>query len=434
MTGNMNQQAQPNQNGATVDPAMLQGQMPPGGMPQTEPMMTGQGAAPMPGGQPGMMPPQQPTLEEQNGQGTPLIDDVTGSGIDPNTNQPISNINDSGNPMQSAKNAFAQAFANTQNPTPEQPMQTAPPQQAPAMPPQQTAPPVQMPPTQQNMDMNAPITGNSPMPSMADIQQMATSAYNQAVASGQIPDATANDIAANSNYGMPNMVDSGNAPTNPTEGVNGMTPNTPEGMEIDTVVTDTMPDITSDEFYERFTENPGQAILDIANAIAADKVGELTQQIQPLVDESKRVQFRNRVQDAIRDFSANGHQDFPQYREEMVAFLNGSDLPMDDPTSYERAYDKARISSLEKMNQQLTETQGRTLADYMSDDDSIDQMSQNDKVREKVINDYLNRLSNGETPQVITDSAGNAPVATEPKKAGNLKDASKMFLQRLREG
>lgn len=447
MPNGNNPQEQPNQNGATLDPAMIQGQNP-NGMPAPDPSAMGQpapaggnmppmppaqGAAPMPGGQPGMMPPPQPSLEDQNGQGTPLIDDVTGSGIDPNTNQPISQ--NSGNPMESARNTFAQAFANTQNTNPGQPAATAPP-----APPQQTAPPMppaappQQPPMIPPAGMNPPATPNAQMPDQNMIRQMAETAVNQAVANGQLPDLTANDIAANANYGMPNVVDAGNAAPNPMEGVNGMTPDTPEGMEVDTVVTNGMPDINSDEFFERFTDNPGQAIMDIANAIAADKIGELTQQIQPLVDESNRVQFRNRVQDAIKNFTANGHEDFPQYREEMVAFLDGSDLPMDDPASYERAYDKAKISSLERMNQELTRTQGRTLADYMSDDDAVGQMSQNDRVRERVINDYLNRLSNGESPQVITDSAGNAPTATEPKRAGTLKDAGKMFLQRMKEG
>lgn len=422
------EQAPPMQAGATVDPNMMQGQ------PQVDPSMVQQPAAggmppagtPAPG--PSMMP-QQPSLEDQNGQGTPLIDDVTGSGIDPNTGQPYSNENNS-NPMESARNAFAQAFANAQNPAPAAPAQAPPPPPAPPQVPSAT-PPMGQPP----MGQVPPAVGsNPPMPSQADIQSMAMNAINQAVASGQIPDTTANDMAANANYGMPPAEDMGNPTPNPMEGVNGQIPTTPEGMEIDTVVTNEIPDINSDEFFERFTDNPGEAIMDIANAIAANKVGELTQQIQPLIDESNKVQFRNKVQDAIRDFSMNGHEDFPQYREDMVAYLNESNLPMDDPTSYERAYDKARISSLERMNQQLTETQGRTLADYMSDDDSISQMSQNDKVRERVINDYLNQLSNGESPQVITDSAGNSPVASEPKRASSMKDAGKMFLQRLREG
>lgn len=445
----MQAQAQPNAGGATPDPAMVQGQgapmpaeqnitmnqgAPQGGMP----MM--QGGAPMPGGQPGMMPPQPPTLEEQNGQGTPLIDEVTGSGIDPNTNQPISNNNDGGNPMQSARNAFAAAFNNAQNPTPPMPQQgmgqqTAPPMGTPQAPqPAPQAPPMGMQQGQPTQDMNAPVTQNSPMPDMNMIRSMAENAVNQAVANGQLPDLTANDFAANANYGMPNTEDVGATPPNPMEGVNGEVPTSPEGMEIDTVVMNGIPDINSDEFFESFTDNPGQAILDIANAMAAQKVGELTQQIQPLIDESNKVQFRNRVQDAIRSFSENGHEDFSQYREGMVDFLNGSDLPMDDPVSYERAYDKAKISALEKMNQELTRTQGRTLADYMSDDDSIDQISQNEKVRGKVINDYLTRLSNGETPQVITESAGNSPVATEPKRADSMKEAGKMFLQRLKEG
>jgi hypothetical protein len=431
-------QAQPNQGGAAPDPAMMQAQGAPMPDNQGEPagMPMDQGAAPMPGGQPGMMPPQPPapTLEEQNGQGTPLIDEVTGSGIDPNTNQPISNEN----PMQSARNAFAQAFNNAQNPTPPMPQQqnvppqTVPPMGMPSQPPAPQPPMGMQPPGQ--MGMSQPGMGNTPMPDMNTIQSLAENAVNQAVANGQLPDLTANDIAANANYGMPNIVDSGGTPPNPMEGVDGTLPTTPEGNEIDTVMTNGIPDINSDEFFESFTDNPGQAILDIANAMAAQKVGELTQQIQPLIDESNKVQFRNRVQDAIRSFSENGHQDFSQYKQGMVDFLNGSDLPMDDPVSYERAYDKAKISALEKMNQELTKTQGRTLADYMSDDDSIDQISQNEKIRGKIINDYLNGLSNGETPRVITESSGNSPVATEPKRAGSMKEAGKMFLERLKEG
>lgn len=449
----MQAQAQPNQGGIAPDPAMVQGQgapMPTDNMPANQGAPAGmpmdQGAAPMPGGQPGMMPPQPaaPTLEDQNGQGTPLIDEVTGSGIDPNTNQPISN-NDGGNPMQSARNAFAQAFNEAQNPTPPMPPQGMTPQTppmnqpapqpapspAPSVPPMGMQTPVGQP---GQIDPNAPGNVSAPMPDMNMIRSMAENAVNQAVANGQLPDLTANDLAANANYGMPNMDAAAGEQPNPMEGVDGTVPGTPEGIEIDTVVTNRIPDINSDEFFESFTDNPGQAILDIANAMAAQKVGELTQQIQPLIDESNKVQFRNRVQDAIKSFSENGHEDFSQYRQGMVDFLNGSDLPMDDPVSYERAYDKAKISALEKMNQELTRTQGRTLADYMSDDDSINQISQNEKVRGKVINDYLNRLSNGETPQVITESSGNSPVATEPKRAGSMKEAGKMFLERLKEG
>lgn len=427
-------------------PPQMPEQMPQGdpaqqGMPQAMPQGMDQGMPQaMPGGMPpqGMpmgMPPQQPSLEDQNGQGTPLIDGVTGSGIDPNTNQPYSN--EGIDSMSLARDAFSRAFQDSQGaempPGQQMPMSSP---DAGSMPPMQAnqqtppVPPQQMPMGQQmgtGIDVNAPITPDSPVPNQADIQRMVTEAVNNAVANGQLPDLSANDFAANSNYGIGDPTQ-----TNLLEGIDGNVPSTPEGMEIDTVVNTGIPDIESDEFYEQFTDNPGMAIMDIANAIAAEKIGELIHQIQPLIDESNKVQFRNRVQDAIKSFTADGHEDFSNYRDDMVAYLNEKDLPMDDPASYERAYNNAKISALERMNQQLTETQGRTLADYMSDDSSFNEITSNSKVKERIISDYLNELSNGASPQVISSSSGNAPDATEPKKASSIKEAGKMFFNRMK--
>ena len=242
---------------------------------------------------------------------------------------------------------------------------------------------------------------------MDEISSRIEAAIQNAVKNGQLQDLSSNDMATS---------------VRNDEEIVG---NDDEGEEIK------LPDIESDEFFDKFTENPGAAIMEIANAQSAMKMKELMQTLQPIMKQNEIVKHNQNVRDAIRLFSENGHEDFPEYKDDMISFLKSGDYKMDDPEAYEKAYNHAKINKLEQLNRQLAETQGRTLADYMNDDNSLNEMANNEKVRDMVINEYLRGLSEGGKPQVISGESGNRMVASGRTKIDSINDAGKLFKKML---
>ena len=201
--------------------------------------------------------------------------------------------------------------------------------------------------------------------------------------------------------------------------------NNPEADEIQ------IPDINSDEFYEQFTENPGAAIQSIADAMAEQKLRDFKSQIQPLIEQSDQLRQQQRATDAIRKFAENGYEDFNEYRDDIVKFMQDRNLAIDDPANYENAYNYSKARKLQAVNDQLKQNQSKTLADYFGDADALSQMSANDQVKKMVIEQYLKSLKDGQSPQVITGGPGSSPNASPKNEISSIKEAGRLFAQSL---
>lgn len=320
-----------------------------------------------------------------------LIDDVSNGNVSNQNQQPLENN------IRAAREKFMNMLSNTNEDTiPNEMVMDTNDAQAAEQIPQASSNPTE--PMQQNF---------VPTFNMDEISSRIEAAIQNAVKSGQLQDLSSNDMATS---------------VRNDEEIVG---NDDEGEEIK------LPDIESDEFFDKFTENPGVAIMEIANAQSAMKMKELMNTLQPIMKQNEIVKHNQNVRDAIRLFSENGHQDFPEYKDDMISFLKSGDYKMDDPEAYEKAYNYAKINKLEQLNRQLAETQGRTLADYMKDDNSLNEMANNEKVRDMVINEYLRGLSEGGKPQVISGESGNRMVASGRTKIDSINDAGKLFKKML---
>jgi len=185
-----------------------------------------------------------------------------------------------------------------------------------------------------------------------------------------------------------------------------------------------VPDINSDDFYEKFTENPGQAILDVAEALSEKKVRGLTDRLKPFLDESDRMNRQQKATDAIRQFAENGHDDFEDYRDDIINYLRDRQLATDDPTSYEHAYNHAKASRFDQMRNAPA-----SLDDYFADPESVKKMAGNDQLKKMIIAEYLNGLNNGQSPQVISGGSSSSPNATGKNSINSIKQAGKMWQQ-----
>ena len=194
-----------------------------------------------------------------------------------------------------------------------------------------------------------------------------------------------------------------------------------------------IPDINSDEFYEKFTENPGEAINMVADAIAEQKLRDFKAQIQPLIDQSDQLREQKRATDAIRQFAENGYGDFNDYKDDIISFMQDRQLPIDDPTAYENAYNFAKARRLQAQNDELKANQSRTLDDYLNDADSKSRMAADEQVKRMVIEQYLKSLQDGQSPQVITGGSGDSPSATPRNRVNSIREAGRLFSQSLNQ-
>lgn len=332
-----------------------------------------------------------------------LIDDVS-DGANATAEAPMdSRVNN----MADAKMAFAQllAAASQQNAQPEASPAPENPDTTPEIPSQPEPTP----------DATAPMQQSAFEPMSKDsLREMLQEELQKAIAEGRAPNASREDMAGD----MTGNIEPAEPLSNEQPSFN-------------------MPDITSDEFYSKISDDPGSAIMEVAEAIAAQKVAELQGRLQPLLDQSEMVQRNQRVQDAIKTFSDRGYDDFGRYRESMVNYLKQGDFNMEDPNAYELAYNRAKASELQSLNQQLSQqltesqSQGRALVDYMQDPESINQMAQNEDVKKAVINEYLRGLSTGEKPQIISDATSNTPSGIAPQSPKSFREAGEMFKRML---
>jgi hypothetical protein len=190
-----------------------------------------------------------------------------------------------------------------------------------------------------------------------------------------------------------------------------------------------VPEIDDDEFMERFSENPVQAVMELANRIADDKVkAEITslgEKIQPLLDESEKIAFQNKVKETVMEFAQKeDFADAQKYFPQMAQIIREKGLPQDDVNTYVYTYKDVAL-------QDLRSKQGKSLDDYLADDNGVSKVIDNPKIRDAVIEQYLRQIQSGAKPQVITGGGNSTPAATPPTDIRTFADAQKAFKSQL---
>lgn len=210
--------------------------------------------------------------------------------------------------------------------------------------------------------------------------------------------------------------------------------------EVEPEISEPEFDVTSDEFYNKFSNNPGEAIMEVATHIAQRQIAankaefesrqhELEEKMQPFLEESERVRQRNASVDAMKQFLTKGegrYNDFSEYSPQIAQIMRAEQMDFSDPRSFETAYLMAKLPIMQQHLQAAEAQRGKSLADYLSEEASINEIVQNPTVKQQVINSYLRSLQNGSSPQVITNGA-NSPVGTVPTTAKSFKEARNFF-------
>lgn len=186
-------------------------------------------------------------------------------------------------------------------------------------------------------------------------------------------------------------------------------------------------DIESEDFLEKFADNPGEAIRMVADQIADHKVKaqmeELTERMKPVLEQSDQLRLEQEAQGIFQEFMSE-YPDASDYADDIAALITERSSPLNSKDSFVNAYKDAKIKSLEGR-------QGKTLDEYLEEDDSVQQLLQNDDIKSKIINEYLQELSNGKQPQVITSGGSATPPAQSPNNPETFEDARKSLLSKL---
>jgi hypothetical protein len=188
-------------------------------------------------------------------------------------------------------------------------------------------------------------------------------------------------------------------------------------------------DMDDDEFMEQFSENPVKAVVELANKIADQKVSaeimSLAEKVKSLLEQSEQIAFQNKVKDTLAEFAnMEDYKDADKYFPEMAQIIREKGLPQDDINSFISTYKDVALKDL-KANQ------GKSLDDYLTDDNHIPTITSNPKIREQVIREYLQEIANGGKPAVITSGGSASPAATPPTQINSFEEARKAFRNSL---
>lgn len=202
----------------------------------------------------------------------------------------------------------------------------------------------------------------------------------------------------------------------------GDTESNEEGSEENAVIGD-------DEFMEQFNSNPVQAIMTLADSIADKKVAAqmvaLVDKLKPALDQSEQIAYQNKVKDTIAEFaSLDDFSDAQQYFPQMVEIISAKNLPKDDIKTYIDAYKDVALADARA-------NKGKTLDEYLADDNEVSKILENPKIKDAVINRYLEEIAKGKQPQVITNGGSASPAASPPTKFNTFDEANKAFKQHL---
>lgn len=179
-------------------------------------------------------------------------------------------------------------------------------------------------------------------------------------------------------------------------------------------------EVNSEEFMQKYMENPVEAVTELANRIADKKVSsqmeELKQQLAPVMEQSKQIEANNRAKEALTQFMSNEEfGDASDFINEIAQYINENNLPKDDSNSYEKAYYRAKTNALQN-------NQGRSLDDYLGDEEAVNQITANDAIKQKIIAQYLQEIAKGQKP-VTLGGDSSTPAATPATELNSIDDA-----------
>jgi hypothetical protein len=123
---------------------------------------------------------------------------------------------------------------------------------------------------------------------------------------------------------------------------------------------------------------------------------------------------------AQKEDFADAQKYFPQ----MAQIIREKGLPQDDVNTYVNTYKDVAL-------QDLRSKQGKSLDDYLADDNEVSKVIDNPKIRDAVIEQYLRQIQSGAKPQVITGGGNSTPAATPPTDIRTFADAQKAFKSQL---
>ena len=205
---------------------------------------------------------------------------------------------------------------------------------------------------------------------------------------------------------------------------------TEEGLDLDGD-TETPPSqelMTDEEFMEKFSENPMQAITELANSIADQKVQTemmaLAEKMKPVLDQSEEIALQEKVKSVLDEFaSMEEYSDAEKYFPQMAELINAKGLPREDINTFINTYREVALNDARA-------NKGKSLDEYLADDNEVAKIIDNPKIKEEIIKQYLQGIAEGkQQPQVISSGGSTATAVTPPTQFNSIKEAGKAFKQ-----
>lgn len=186
------------------------------------------------------------------------------------------------------------------------------------------------------------------------------------------------------------------------------------------------PEMSREELQDKYYDNPLDVVEQLASKMADEKVQAVMDQLQPLLEKAKIAQERQSITDVITNFMENT-PDAREYMDEMVPYIKENGLDPNDINSFVNTYRDMKLARQGNLINQLSQNQGKSLEDYLGDEESLAKILDNDNIKSKIIENYLKDIQNGAKPQTISSGGSVQAVGTEPNKPQTFKDASEMF-------
>ncbi|MBO8161335.1 MAG: hypothetical protein H0Z24_06825 [Thermosipho sp. (in: Bacteria)] len=169
----------------------------------------------------------------------------------------------------------------------------------------------------------------------------------------------------------------------------------------------------NEEFMEKFYENPRQHLAEFVKQI----VDEATRPYKEKLEEQERKEYWNNL---AQEF-AKTHPDYLDYVEDMARILQEKSYLQYAQNPYLEAYKLAKAERLSN--------QPKTLEEMLNDEENLNKIIQNEKIRNLILKQVMTEKKNQEIPNVIGNQGTSVPTPEETPKS--LKDATKAWLKSI---
>ena len=141
--------------------------------------------------------------------------------------------------------------------------------------------------------------------------------------------------------------------------------------------------------------------------------------------------MKEEIRGTIGDF-LNSTEDAKDLFPDIAAYIKMNNLDPKDKRSYLDGYRESKIGRQAKEIEQLKANQGKTLADYLNDENSLDEIIGNEAVNRRVVENYLRSLKDGAKPAVLGNGGTAQPAAQPAYSPKTLKEAGELLKSALR--